>query len=214
GFSAPLRPSIRLAWDGLLRPGWACGTFLRTLLLHGMPHFENASPERGPPMVARNIANHLEGRDRFDWSHIGYVRKHWPGRLVLKGILHPDDAKLAAEYGVDGIIVSNHGGRQLDGAPSALRVLSAIAGLVGTRLPVMYDGGIRRGTDVLKALALGAAFVFLGRPFIYAAAVGGREGVSHAARILASELDRDMALLGVNTHTELDLKMHLQSAQR
>jgi L-lactate dehydrogenase (cytochrome) len=203
GFSAPLRPSLRLAWDGIARPRWTCGTFLRTLLRHGMPHFETSSPERGPPIVARNVAHQLEGRDRFDWMHVQHIRKNWRGRLVLKGLLRSEDAKRAIDHGVDGIIVSNHGGRQLDGAPSPLRMLPAIAEAVGGSVPVMYDGGIRRGTDVLKALALGASFVFLGRPFIYAAAVGGHAGVVHAAMLLASEIDRDMALLGVRTLHEL-----------
>lgn len=199
GFSAPLRPSLRLAWDGLMRPRWTCGTFLRTLLRHGMPHFENSAPERGPPIIARDVAHHLEGRDRFDWSDLRYVRKHWGGRLVLKGILRAEDATQALREGVDGIVVSNHGGRQLDGAPSPLRVLTAISRALEGRMPVMYDGGIRRGTDVLKALALGADFVFVGRPFIYAAAAKGRDGVVHAARLLSDEISRDMALLGFNT---------------
>jgi len=203
GFSAPLRPSLRLAWDGLMRPRWTCGTFVRTLLRHGIPHFENSAPERGPPMIGRDVAHHLEGRDRFDWSHLGHVRKQWKGRLVLKGVLRSEDAMKALREGVDGIIVSNHGGRQLDGAPSPLRVLQSISRTVEGRMPVMYDGGVRRGTDLLKAISLGADFVFVGRPFIYAAAVKGHEGVLHAARLLSDEIKRDMALLGVNALDEL-----------
>ncbi|WP_137389651.1 alpha-hydroxy acid oxidase [Rhodoligotrophos defluvii] len=203
GFSAPLRPSLRLAWHGLVRPRWTIGTFLRTLTLHGMPHFENASVERGPPIIARNVANHLAGRDQLDWKHIAFIRENWAGRLVLKGVLRGEDARRAVGCGVDGLIVSNHGGRQLDGAPSPLRVLPDIADAVAGAVPVMFDSGVRRGTDVLKALALGASFVFLGRPFIYAAAIAGKAGVLHAHKLLSEEIDRDMALLGINTLSDL-----------
>jgi L-lactate dehydrogenase (cytochrome) len=122
---------------------------------------------------------------------------------VVKGIMREDDAAAAALAGVDGIIVSNHGGRQLDGTLSPLRALPRIAEAVGDRMTVMVDGGIRRGTDVLKALALGAEFVFVGRPFLYAAAVGGYAGVIKAASILGEQVRRDMALLGITGFDEL-----------
>ena len=115
--------------------------------------------------------------------------------MVKRGVLGPEDARRAAAEGVDGIIVSNHGGRQLDGAAAPLRVLPEIVAAAGD-LTVMMDGGIRRGTDVLAALALGAKFVFLGRPMLYAASVAGETGVRHALRLLREEIDRDMALLG------------------
>jgi L-lactate dehydrogenase (cytochrome) len=212
GFSAPLRPSLRLVWDGMMRPRWSCGTFLRTLLKHGMPHFETSSPEQGPPIIARHIAHQLDGRDRFDWTYLQHVRKNWPGLLVLKGLLRADDARMAIDHGVDGIIVSNHGGRQLDCAPSPLRMLPSIVEAVGGHVPILYDGGIRRGTDVLKALALGANFVFLGRPFIYAAAVGGHAGVARAANLLQFEIDRDLALLGIASACEINAEMLLAPA--
>lgn len=203
GFSAPLNPTPRLAWDGLVRPRWTFGTFLRTILRQGMPHFENSTVERGPAIVARNVARHMPNRDRLDWSHVDLIRRRWTGRFVLKGILTAGDALKARDRGVDGIIVSNHGGRQMDCLPSPLRVLPAIADAVGGRMPVMLDSGVRRGTDVLKALALGADFVFLGRPFIYAAAIAGEAGVAHAYRLLAEEIDRDMALLGITALSKL-----------
>ena len=203
GFSAPLNPTPRLAWDGLVRPQWTFGTFLRTIVSHGMPHFENSTVERGPAIVARNVARHMLNRDRLDWSHVDLIRKRWPGRFVLKGILTAGDALKAHDRGVDGVIVSNHGGRQMDCLPSPLRVLPAIAEAIGGRIPVMLDSGVRRGTDVLKALALGADYVFLGRPFIYAAAIAGEAGVAHAYRLLAEEIDRDMALLGITALSQL-----------
>ena len=130
------------------------------------------------------------------------IRTQWQGHLVLKGILHPADASKAQTLGINGIIVSNHGGRQLDGAVSPLRMLPIIRQAVGD-MPVMVDSGFRRGTDVLKALALGADFVFIGRPFNYAAAVASYAGVAHAVALLALEIDTDMGLLGINSLREL-----------
>jgi len=191
GFSLPLRPSLRLALDGLAHPRWLAGTLALTLLRSGIPHFENFSAERGGPI----IAGMPRGRDAMSWADIAWMRSLWKGRLVIKGILNPEDARRAAAEGVDGIIVSNHGGRQLDGAAAPLRVLPEIVAAAGD-LTVMMDGGIRRGTDVLAALAMGAKFVFLGRPMLFAASVAGETGVRHALRLLREEIDRDMALLG------------------
>jgi L-lactate dehydrogenase (cytochrome) len=203
GFSTPLRPSLRLAWQGLCHPAWSIGTFGRTLLRHGIPHFENSYATRGAPIISRSVARDFGKRDHLDWQHLDRIRKRWKGRLVVKGIMHEEDAVTAVKTGVDGIIISNHGGRQLDGTLSPLRVLPRIADAVGESTTVMMDGGVRRGTDVLKALALGAQFVFVGRPFLYAAAVGGFAGVTKAAALLTEQIRRDMALLGVNGISEI-----------
>jgi L-lactate dehydrogenase (cytochrome) len=202
GFSTPLRPSLRLAWDGLTHPRWLFGTALRTLARHGMPHFENSFRERGAPILSRNVERDFTKRDHLDWKHLEQIRAQWKGKLVVKGILGAADARIARESGVDGIVVSNHGGRQLESTVSPLRVLPAIAAEAGG-MTVMMDSGVRRGTHVLKALALGAHFVFVGRPFNYAAAIGGAEGVRHAIAILATEIDRNMALLGINSLAEM-----------
>ena len=203
GFSTPLRPTLRLAWDGITHPRWLFGTALATIARHGMPHFENSFAERGAPILARNVERDFSARDHLDWRHLEKIRGQWRGKLVVKGIVHAQDARIARESGVDGVIVSNHGGRQLDGTVSGLRVLPAIAAAKGA-MTVMFDGGIRRGTDVLKALALGADFTWVGRPFNYAAAIAGEAGVRHAARILGAEIQRDMALLGVTSPGEVD----------
>ncbi len=202
GFSTPLKPSLRLAWDGITRPRWLAGTFLRTLLAHGMPHFENNYATRGAPIVSPNVLRDYSDRGHLHWEHFALIRRMWKGRLLVKGILDADDARIARDHGAEGIIVSNHGGRQLDGAVSALRVLPDIVAACPD-LPVMMDGGVRRGTDVLKALSLGAKFVFVGRPFAYAAAVGGEPGVRHAIGLLAEEIHRDMAMLGATRLDEL-----------
>jgi L-lactate dehydrogenase (cytochrome) len=203
GFSTPLRPSPRLAWDGLVRPNWTINTFLRTLWQHGMPHFENSYATRGAPIMSNAVMRDFGRKDHLDWSHLGQIRRQWKGRLIIKGILHPQDAKIAREAGADGIILSNHGGRQLDGAVSPLRTLPA-AVEAARGIPVMMDCGIRRGTDVLKAMALGAAFVFVGRPFVYAAALAGEQGVKHAANLLGAEVMRDLGLLGVSSPREIE----------
>jgi L-lactate dehydrogenase (cytochrome) len=203
GFSTPLRPSVKLAWDGLTHPAWSLGTFARTLLKHGMPHFENNYATRGAPILSARVLRDFSDRGHLNWQHFKRIRAMWKGKLVIKGILDRNDARIALDHGVDGVIVSNHGGRQLDGSIAPLRVLPEIAGVCGA-IPVMMDSGIRRGTDVLKALALGAQFVFVGRPFNYAAAIAGEAGVRHAIGLLATEIDRDMAMLGVNTLGEID----------
>ena len=203
GFSIPLRPGVRLAWDGLSHPRWLFGTFLRTLRRHGMPHFENSYATRGVPILSPDVLRSYSERGHLHWGHLDSVRRLWPGTLIVKGVLSADDARQAQARGVDGVIVSNHGGRQLDGAVAPLRVLPAIVAACPS-LTVMIDGGIRRGADVLKALALGAKFAFVGRPFGYAAALAGEAGVRHAIGILRSEVDRDMGLLGVTRLTELN----------
>ncbi|MBX6318442.1 alpha-hydroxy acid oxidase [Pigmentiphaga sp.] len=203
GFSLPLRPSLGLAWEGLTHPRWLIRTFFATLLTRGMPHFENSFAERGAPAFSAKAVRDTTGRDHLSWEDIGAIRRAWRGNLVIKGILSVDDAKRALAVGADGIIVSNHGGRQLDGAAAPLLVLPAIAEAVGQRLTVMMDGGIRRGSDVLIALSLGARYVFAGRPFICAAAVGGPVGVVRACQLLQAEIDRNMAMLGVCSVDEL-----------
>ncbi len=196
GFSTPLRPSVSLAWQGLTHPRWLIGTLLRTLARHGMPHFENNYATRGAPILSRHVLRDFSDRGHLNWRHIAAIRKTWKGRMVLKGILHPDDARTARAHGMDAIIVSNHGGRQLDGSLAPLQALPAVVDAAGG-MEVMLDSGVRRGTDVLKALALGARCVFVGRPFNYAATVAGQRGVAHAIALITEEVRRNMGLLGI-----------------
>jgi len=203
GFSSPLRPSFRLAWQGISRPRWLLGVFARTLLRHGIPHFENWHGNRGSPMFSKTLNVDIAQRGHLTWSKVSDIRKRWRGCLILKGILSPKDAAMAANLGVDGIIVSNHGGRQLDGAVTPLRVLPDIVSNF-KRGPVMLDSGIRRGTDVIKALSLGAACVFIGRPFNHACAVAGPAGIDHAIDLLRQEISRNMAMMGVTSINALD----------
>lgn len=200
GYNTPLRPSPRLALDCMLRPQWLFGMFLKTLLKDGMPHVENMGPR--VPLISSTAMRGYGRRDRLSWKHVAHMRKIWKGNLLLKGVLNKDVARMAREHGVDGVMVSNHGGRQLDGTVSPLRVLPGIREAAG-EMAVIMDSGLRRGTDVLKALALGADFCFIGRPFLCAAAVAGQLGVAHAIKLLMDELDRDMAMLGINTVKEM-----------
>lgn len=202
GFSTPLRPSVRLAWQGLTHPRWLFGSFLRTIVTHGMPHFENNYARRGAPILSANVLRDFSDRGHLGWEDIRSIRAMWPGRLVLKGIMDVRDARLAADFGADAVIVSNHGGRQLDGTASPLRVLPRIVEAC-PGIAVMIDSGFRRGTDVLKALALGAQFVFVGRPFNYAAAVAGEAGVRKGITLLREEVSRDIAMLGVTCTSQI-----------
>jgi L-lactate dehydrogenase (cytochrome) len=211
GFSAPLRPSPRLAWDGISHPRWLFGTFLKTLVKHGMPHFENNYAQRGAPILSSSVLRDFSDRSHLTWDHISTIRKRWTGPLVIKGILSAQGAGTASARGIDGIIVSNHAGRQLDGSAAPLRVLPEIVAAAG-KMTVMIDSGIRRGTDVMKALALGAQCAFVGRPFNYAAAIAGQAGVAHAVSLLLREISCDMAMLGITRLDELSPEWLLRTS--
>lgn len=198
GFSTPLRPSVSLAYQGIIHPRWLFGTFFKTLLKHGMPHFENNYADRGAPILSSSADRNYSDRGHLTWEHIASIRRRWQGVMVIKGVLNVADVLRAQGLGIDGVIVSNHGGRQLDGSVAPLIVLPEIVDAAGDMV-VMLDSGIRRGTDVLKALALGAKAAFIGRPFNYAAAVAGKAGVAHALKLITTEVSRDMGLLGVTT---------------
>jgi L-lactate dehydrogenase (cytochrome) len=202
GFQVPLAITPRVFWDTVTHPHWLFGTWARTVINHGMPHFENMDAQRGPPVLAKNLMRNIGARDQLAWKHVEMIRKRWKGRLVVKDLVSPADARIARESGVDGVMLSNHGGRQLDYTVSGLRTLPEIAA-EAKGMTVMVDGGIRRGTDVIKALALGAHFVWIGRPFLYAAIAGGQAGVQRAISLLKAEIDRDLALLGIRKLSEI-----------
>lgn len=202
GFSTPLRPTLRMVMDCMLHPRWTFGTLGHTVLRHGMPHFENNYATRGSPIISRNVLRDFSDRSHLNWTHLRRIREMWRGKLVLKGVLNAEDARQAVDHGVDGIIVSNHGGRQLDGSIPPLLALPEIVRAC-PNIPVMMDSGIRRGTDAMKALGLGARFVFIGRPFGYAGAIGGQPGVARAIELFAAELLRDCAMLGLTKSSEM-----------
>lgn len=202
GFSTPLRPSPRMIWDFARCPRWVFGTFVRSLMARGMPHFENSYAERGAPIISKKAVRDFGRKDHLNWEHVKLIRDLWKGRLVIKGLLAGSDVARARKLGCDGAILSNHGGRQLDFAISGVRALKAALPEAG-RMALMVDGGFRRGTDVLKALALGADFVFIGRPMLFAASVGGQQMVTRAIDILKTEVHRDLGLLGLRALDEV-----------
>jgi L-lactate dehydrogenase (cytochrome) len=195
GFGFPIRPNLRLSWDVATHPRWMVGVLGRTFLRRGIPHIVNLEPDGGPNLFSTKVKG-IAAHESLSWEHARLMRSLWKGRFVLKGLLSPADVAMARECGADGVILSNHGGRQLDHAVVPMRMLKA-AVEAARGMPVMIDSGFRRGTDVLKALALGASMVFIGRPFLFAAAYAAEPGVRHAISLLSREIDKDMALLGV-----------------
>lgn len=158
---------------------------------------------RGPTSAEPGRPRHIQFWPELSWEHIEWLRKTSTRKVVLKGLMHPEDARLALEAGVDAVMVSNHGGRQLDTVPAAIELLPAIAQAVAGKIPLLLDGGIRRGTDIVKAIALGASAVAIGRPVLWGLAVGGEEGVVQMLEILRSELDRALTLCGCGSLSDV-----------
>lgn len=193
GFGRPLRLSVKSKLEACLHPAW-----LADYLRHGVPAFSNwqryAPAGASADAVAEFVASQMP--TPVTWQDIEAVRRAWPGTLVLKGIMHPEDAKRALTIGVDGIMVSNHGGRQLDRAPAPIEVLPAINAAVGDRMTLMFDSGIRRGSDAITALCLGAKYVFVGRATLYGVTAGGCAGATRALAIFRDEIERTMMQMG------------------
>ncbi len=201
GFSIPPRLTLRSCMEGLLRPRWSAA-FMRD------PRVVAASLEgrASVPGDAVRFSEYINGQfdPALQWRDLAWLRERWPGPLVVKGVLRAEDARTAVGLGADAVIVSNHGGRQLDHVPSALAALPAVVDAVGDDAELYLDGGVRRGADVLKALALGARACMTGRPLLYGLAAGGEAGAAHAMRLLADELRMAMALAGCPTVTAVD----------
>ena len=201
GMTVPPEWSLSKLFDFATKPAWVSGVL------------------RGKRRTFGNLVGHLKGSDditalstwigtQFDttlnWKDVDWIRSIWPGKLVLKGILDVEDAEIAAKSGAQAIVVSNHGGRQLDGAPSSIEVLPEIVDSVGSQIEILFDGGIRSGQDVMRALALGAKSCMIGRAFAYGLGAAGEAGVAKAIDILRNELSTTMGLCGVNTIAEID----------
>ncbi|WP_158625433.1 MULTISPECIES: alpha-hydroxy acid oxidase [unclassified Asaia] len=205
GYSMPIRPNLRATLGGMTHPGWTFGTLGRTILRDKNPKIVNIRPQGGPGLFSNEIAA-VGGSPHFTWDHIRHIRARWKGKLILKGILRPEDAEEAARIGADGIGISDHGARLLDSTVAPLEVLEEIKKAAGS-MSVVIDSGFRCGGDVLKAMALGADAVMLGRPFLQACALAGGAGLDKAVSILKTELSRDLALLGVTDLGALDIAM-------
>lgn len=201
GFSLPLRLRLPMLLEALTHPAWIAGY----LMNGGLPMMEIWRPHARPGAGAGEVAQFFRSQSPTiqTWRDLEAFRRMWPGKLVLKGVMHPDDAVRAASLGFDGVIISNHGGKALDRVPAPLEMLPAIRRAVPARVAVMIDSGIRRGSDVVMARCLGADFVFLGRAMLYAVAARGQAGARHAIAILQDEIDRTLALVGCANFTRL-----------
>ena len=195
-FTLPLRPRVKVVWDVARRPQWLYG------LARNRVSFGNfRALGEGATSIAQHVATLFD--PSANWDSIARIRERWKGQFILKGVLHPDDARRAVALGSAAVIVSNHGGRQLDQVSGSCAALPGIANAVGDQTEVILDGGVRRGTDILKALALGASACMIGRPFLWGLAAGGQTGVARSLHIFREELDNAMALLGVRKLTDV-----------
>lgn len=200
GFVTPYRPSWRNSHDVWRKPAW-----LIDILRSGLPQMENFAGYKFSSTAATDIVTAV-GREMdasLDWEYLKRLRELWPRKLLIKGVERPDDAERAASIGCDGVVVSNHGGRQLDGAMPTLEALPSIVNSVGKKMTVLLDGGVRRGVDILKARALGAQAVLTGRATLFGVMAGGEPGARKALEILGSEYERAMKLCGVRSSAEI-----------
>jgi isopentenyl diphosphate isomerase/L-lactate dehydrogenase-like FMN-dependent dehydrogenase len=213
GFSALVvtLDTFVLAW----RPRDLGHAYLPFLHRMGLANYESdpaflagldKSPEEDPGAAVLHWMS-MFGDPAKTWDDLVWLREQWDGPIALKGVLHPDDARRAADAGIDGVVVSNHGGRQIDGEISSLDALPGVVEAVGERMTVLFDSGVRTGSDVIKALALGAKAVLLGRPYVYGLGLGGEDGVRHVVRSLLAELDLSLALSGHTRPDDLDVSV-------
>ncbi|MBI3057021.1 MAG: alpha-hydroxy-acid oxidizing protein [Betaproteobacteria bacterium] len=196
GFTIPFTFTRRNVSDVLMHPEWLLGVLARYVFTTGMPRYENYPSEFKHRITAQPMGKGMLLNDSLTWDDLRVLRRMWPRTLIVKGILHPQDARLAADCGADGIVVSNHGGRNLDSSMAPIEVLPEIVDAVGKRITVIVDSGFRRGSDVVKALALGARAVLIGRPTLYGTAAGGEAGAARAIAIFREEVERMLALRG------------------
>ncbi len=201
GLSAPPKFTPKHIWQMATRPLWCLDMLQTKRRTFGniIGHAKNVTD-----LSSISIWTHEQFDPRLSWADVAWIKEKWGGPLIIKGINDVEDAKLAAETGADAIIVSNHGGRQLDGAPSSISMLPSIVDAVGDRIEIHLDGGIRSGQDVLKAIALGAKGTYIGRPFLYGLGAMGKDGVTLALEILRKELDMTMALCGKRNIQDVD----------
>ena len=199
GFNTPYKANLKSAIDMALHPEWALTVMARYILGGGMPRHENYPPQYQGKVTGKASQAKALRADAVSWEDVDRLRDLWPGKLIIKGIMRPDDAARAVEHGADGVVVSNHGGRNLDSAPSTLDVLPRIVRAVDGKASVIVDSGVRRGGDLVKCLALGADFVLTGRATLYGTAAGGEAGAAKAMAILKDELRRTMAYVGCPT---------------
>jgi L-lactate dehydrogenase (cytochrome)/(S)-mandelate dehydrogenase len=202
GFTLPLRLSVGTLLDAMRHPAWA----IEYIRHGGMPMMDTWARHAGKGKSAGEVAAFFRSQSPSlqTWRELDSLRRRWPGKFVLKGLQHPDDARRAVEAGIDGLVVSNHGGKSFDPLPSPLETLPAIKAAVRGAVPVMLDSGIRRGSDMMIARCLGADFLFVGRATLYGVVAGGRPGADRALAILRNEIDMSQAMIGCARFGDLD----------
>jgi (S)-mandelate dehydrogenase len=205
GFSRPFRMTPAVVLEALGHPAWVL-RYLRTGGVPMMRNWQPYAPEGANAAQVADLFGTLTPAPMVCWDHLHRIREAWSGPLVIKGLLHPDDALEAVRLGADGLVVSNHGGRQLDAAPSPLEVLPAIRAAVGERVTLILDSGVRRGSDVVIARCLGASAAVFGRPSLYGVAAAGEAGVARALQIMRSEIDMVLAQIGCAAFSTLDAR--------
>jgi L-lactate dehydrogenase (cytochrome) len=200
GLAVPPKLTLRNMLDVATKPAWAM-----KVLQGKRKSFGNLADAPGAKEGLNTLSHWIAGQfdPSLSWKDVEWIRSIWPGKLILKGVLDVDDARIAANMGADAMVVSNHGGRQLDGAPSSISVLPSIVEAVGDQTEIMMDGGVRSGQDVLKALALGAKSCLIGKAWLYGLAAGGQQGVTQALEVIRKELDISMALTGTRDVREV-----------
>jgi (S)-mandelate dehydrogenase len=214
GFLLPFHPTVRFTTDIMMHPTWATTVLMKYLRTIGMPRNENYPEPYRRPIGNDAHTKEVMRQDSLNWDDIKIFRDKWPGILMLKGINRVDDALKAVSYGVDGLIVSNHGGRNMDSAAATIDMLPEIAEAVGNKATVLLDSGVRRGSDIVKAMALGAKCVLTGRATLYGTAVGGEAGASKAVGIIQTEMDKTMAYTGCTGVDEISTDIFFGDRER
>ncbi len=203
GFSVPFSYNSKNTVDVISHPRWMLGVLARYIANGGMPERVNFPDELKGKITTAYGGNKETRSDSLNWDDLKALRDIWPGKLLVKGLLHPDDCEKSVEYGADGVIVSNHGGRNCDAAPAPIEVLPDIVKAVGHKTTIVFDSGVRRGSDVVKAIALGAQFVLIGRSTLYGTAAAGYDGAKRALDIYRGEISRGIANVSCNTIAEI-----------
>jgi L-lactate dehydrogenase (cytochrome)/(S)-mandelate dehydrogenase len=196
GFTLPFSITPRNALDMLAHPRWLLNVLSRYIVTTGMPRYQNYPTEMKQKITALPMGRSMALNDSLTWADLRELRRRWPHRLLAKGILTAEDAVVAVDAGADGVIISNHGGRVVDGTRAPIEILPEVVDAVGERATVIVDSGFRRGTDIVKALALGAKAVLVGRATLYGTAAGGEAGAARVLSLIEQEIDRSLALLG------------------
>ena len=205
GFTIPFKFTSRNIVDVALHPHWLFNVIGKYLIDSGLPRYANFPDELQSRITALPMGRSMATNESLHWEDVQQLRDLWPRKLIIKGIQHPEDAKLALKYGADAIIVSNHGGRVLDSAPATIDILPEIVHAVKGKMNILIDGGFRRGSDVIKALALGADAILLGRPTLYGTASGGQVGAEAVIELYRREIDRVLGLIGCHDVADLGL---------